>query len=75
MTADLTADSSEDALALWASIPEGIRHMLLADVSCIHCGGEVVLSGARGMMDGTDLVLIGRCSECSGDLARVIEPE
>lgn len=75
MTADLTADSSKDALALWTSIPEEIRLMLLAEVSCIHCGGEVVLSGARGMMDGSDLVLIGRCSECDGDLARVIESE
>ena len=75
MTADLTPDSSKEALALWVSIPEEIRPMLLADVSCIHCGGEVVLSGAKGMMDGSDLVLIGRCSECGGDLARVIESE
>jgi hypothetical protein len=75
MAADLASDSSKEALALWASIPEEVRPMLLADVSCIHCGGEVVLSGAKGMVDGSDLVLIGRCSECGGDIARVIESE
>ena len=64
---------SHEARQLWELIPADIRPKLLANVFCVHCESEATITNFSGAMDGADLVLVGKCSECDGDVARVIE--
>lgn len=57
----------------WESIPTSIRQRLLANVWCAHCRHEVTITNFSGHIKGGDLVLVGKCSECHSDVARVIE--
>lgn len=57
----------------WESIPANIRQRLLANVWCGHCGHEVTITDFSGTIKGQDLLLIGRCASCRGEVARVIE--
>ena len=57
----------------WESIPAEIRQRLLANVWCGHCRHEVTISNFTGTVKRGDLLLVGKCSECNGDVARVIE--
>ena len=57
----------------WESIPAHVRQRLLSNVWCGHCGHEVAITDISGTMKGRDLLLVGRCSDCRGEVARVIE--
>lgn len=57
----------------WESIPADIRQRLLSNVWCGHCGHEVAITDFSGTMKGGDLLLVGHCAECQGEVARVIE--
>ncbi len=57
----------------WESIPAHVRQRLLSSVWCGHCRHEVTITDISGRMKGRDLLLIGRCSDCRGEVARVIE--
>lgn len=57
----------------WESIPTDIRLRLLANVWCAHCRHEVIITNFTGAIKGGDLLLVGKCAECHGDVARVIE--
>ena len=57
----------------WESISVNIRQRLLANVWCGHCRHEVTITSFSGTIKGGDLLLIGKCAECHGDVARVIE--
>jgi hypothetical protein len=57
----------------WESIPAHIRQRLLTNVWCGHCGHEVTMTDFSGTIKGQDLLLIGRCANCRGEVARVIE--
>lgn len=57
----------------WESIPAHIRQRLLANVWCGHCRHEVTITNFSGLIKGGDLLLVGKCTECQGDVARVIE--
>ncbi len=57
----------------WESIPARIRPKLLANVWCSHCRGEVTIKNFNGTMEGADLLLVGQCSTCDGEVARVVE--
>lgn len=46
---------------------------LLAKVWCGQCRHEVTITNFSGTIKGGDLLLAGKCAECHGDVARVIE--
>lgn len=57
----------------WESIPAHARQRLLSNVWCGRCRHEVTITDISGTMKGRDLLLVGRCSDCRGEVARVIE--
>jgi hypothetical protein len=62
-----------DARKRWESIPAEIRQRLLTNVWCGQCRREVTITNFSGTLKGEDLLLKGKCSECHGDVARMIE--
>lgn len=66
-------DFSPVARQRWESIPADIRQRLLANVWCGQCRREVTITNFSGVMKGRDLLLVGKCAECHGDVARVVE--
>ena len=61
------------AAKLWAKVPAHAKKLLLSNVWCVQCRHEVTIADFAGTVVGGDLVLQGSCSECRGDVARVIE--
>ncbi len=61
------------ASKLWAAIPTETRKMLLSNVWCGKCRHEVTIINFSGAVKAGDLLLVGKYSECQGDVARVIE--
>lgn len=61
------------AAELWASIPADTKKKLLSNVWCGKCRHEVTISNFTGAVKERDLLLVGFCSECRGDVARVVE--
>jgi len=57
----------------WESIPADIRQRLLSNVCCGQCRHETTITRFTGALKGGDLLLVGRCAQCQGDVARVIE--
>ena len=73
MSIEQLPEFTANARRFWETIPADVRPKLLANVYCGHCGDEVTITNFRGKIEGGDLVLLGKCSECDGDVARVIE--
>jgi hypothetical protein len=61
------------AAKLWATIPDVSKKQLLSNVWCGKCQHEVMITNYSGAVRAGDLLLVGVCSECRGDVARVIE--
>lgn len=61
------------AAKLWAKVPAHAKKLLLSNVWCVQCSHEVTITDFARTVSGGDLVLQGLCSECRGDVARVIE--
>jgi hypothetical protein len=61
------------AAALWAAIPADAKKQLLSNVWCGKCGHEVAIRNFTGAVKGSCLLLVGLCSECHGDVARLVE--
>ena len=57
----------------WESISADIRQRLLSNVWCEQCRHETTITHFGGTIKGGDLLLIGKCAECHGEVARVIE--
>lgn len=57
----------------WEAIPPDIRQRLLTNVWCAHCRHETTITSLSGTIKGGDLLLVGKCAECQGDVARIIE--
>ena len=57
----------------WDAIPENIRQRLLTNVWCGQCRHEVTITSFSGAIKGGALLLVGKCAECRGDVARVVE--
>lgn len=63
---------SEPARLRWESIPADTRKHLLANVWCGGCRREVTIINFSGAIKDDGLLLVGKCAECHGDVARVI---
>ena len=61
------------AAKLWAAIPADYKKVLLSNVWCGNCRHEVTIKNFAGTVKSRDLLLIGQCSTCNGDVARLIE--
>ena len=61
------------AAKLWAAISADTRKQLLSNVWCGKCHHEVTITNFTGTVKASDLLLVGKCSECLSDVARVIE--
>ena len=73
MTIDSIPKFTATAAKLWATIPSHSKKLLLSNVWCGKCRHEVTISNFSGAVKAGDLLLVGLCSECRGDVARVIE--
>ena len=61
------------AAELWAAIPAEAKKQLLSNVWCGKCRHEITITNFTGAVKGGDLLLVGSCSECHGDVARLVE--
>jgi hypothetical protein len=61
------------AAKLWATIPSDGKKLLLSNVWCGKCRHGVTITNFSGVVRAGDLLLVGVCSECHGDVARLIE--
>jgi hypothetical protein len=73
MTVESIPAFTPPAAKLWDAIPPDIRKTLLSNVWCGKCRHEVTITNFSGTARSGDLLLVGTCSECHGDVARVIE--
>jgi len=73
MTVESIPEFSTAAAKLWAAIPSDIKKLLLANVWCGKCSNEVTITNFTGVVKAGDLLLVGKCSDCRGDVARLIE--
>ena len=73
MTIEALPNFTAPARRRWESIPAHILQRLLANVWCVQCHHEVMITNFSGTIKGGDLLLVGKCAECHGDVARVIE--
>jgi hypothetical protein len=73
MSVESIPEFSAPAAKLWAAIPTQTKKLLLSNVWCGKCRHEVTITNFSGAVKAGDLLLVGLCSECRGDVARVIE--
>lgn len=73
MTVESIPKFTAPAAKLWSAIPADTRKLLLSNVWCGKCRHEVTITNFSGAVKAGDLLLVGLCSECRGDVARVIE--
>ena len=58
---------------IWRAIPGDTQLKILNTVWCTRCRGMSGISHITARVDSAMLVLIGSCSRCGGDVARVRE--
>jgi hypothetical protein len=73
MTVESLSSFTDPAAKLWATIPPETKKLLLSNVWCSTCRHEVTITNFTGAVKGGELLLVGVCSICRGDVARVIE--
>jgi hypothetical protein len=73
MTVESIPNFTEPAAKLWEALPAATRKMLLSNVWYGKCRHEVTITNFSGSVKEGNLLLGGSCSECHGDVARLIE--
>lgn len=73
MTVESIPSFTGPAAKLWVTIPPDTKKLLLSKVWCGKCRHGVTITNFTGVVKGDDLLLVGLCSICRGDVARVIE--
>jgi hypothetical protein len=73
MTVESIPHFSDAAARLWAVIPADYRKALLSNVWCGECRHGVTIKNFAGTVKGGELLLVGQCSECFSEVARLIE--
>jgi hypothetical protein len=64
---------SPPALKRWDKIPPSMQAKLLGNVWCSACSKAVSILVESGRIKNNDLILSGRCADCEGPVARLIE--
>ena len=65
--------ADDPAIKLWGKVTDEGKRLILANVWCGKCGHGVAIEDYTGSVVGGDLLLTGKCSDCHGDVARVVE--
>lgn len=65
--------TSPAAAKLWAAISSSNRKLLISNVWCGICRRGVAITNFTGAVRSGHLLLVGKCSDCNGDVARVVE--
>lgn len=73
MTVESIPKFTAPAAKLWAAISSESKKLLLANVWCGKCRHAVTITNFSGAVKAGDLLLVGKCAECHGDVARLIE--
>jgi len=73
MTVESIPKFTAPAAKLWATIPSDSKKLLLSNVWRGKCRDETTIANFSGVVRGGDLLLVGKCAECHGDVARLIE--
>ncbi len=73
MNVEKIPEFTEPAAKLCATIPADTKKLLLSNVWCSKCRDEVTITNFTGAVKGGDLLLVGLCSVCRGDVARLVE--
>ena len=73
MTSAASPSFTPLAAKLWATLPAATKNLLLTNVRCSHCRHGVTITNFTGTVKAGDLLLVGQCAECHGDVARLIE--
>lgn len=73
MTIESIPKFTPPAAKLWKRLPEQARKLYLSNVWCGKCRHGVTITNFSGTVKAGDLLLVGLCSECHSDVARVIE--
>lgn len=63
-------ETSPDWARITLRVTLKYRDLLRRAADCSH---EVTITEISGTMKGRDLLLVGRCSDCRGEVARVAE--
>ena len=63
---------SAPAAKLWACISDSNKKELLSNVWCSKCRHDVTITNYSGTVNSGNLLLVGLCSECHGDVAKLI---
>jgi hypothetical protein len=61
------------ALKRWDKIPASMQAKLLGSVWCSACSKAVYIIVESGKIKNNNLILTGRCADCGGQVARLIE--
>ena len=61
------------AMQKFNQIPDDIKSKILSNVYCSNCKNVVKIVDFEASMDEDDLVLRGKCENCSGKIVRLIE--
>jgi hypothetical protein len=64
---------TKPARKLYEALPDDFRKALLSNVWCGKCGDATTFTNFSGAVKGCDLLLVGKCAVCHGDVARVVE--
>ena len=73
MTTESIPKFTAPAAKLWTSIPDDAKQLLLSNVWCGKCRHKAMITNFSGAVKAGDLLLVGVCPECHGDVARVVE--
>ena len=72
MTVESLPTFTPPAAKLWAAISSDHRKLLISNVYCRTCG-VTTITNFSGVVRSGDLLLVGKCAQCHGDVARLIE--
>lgn len=64
---------SKEAIQKWNQIPADIQPKLLSNVYCSKCKDTVKIVDFEATIDNDDLILKGKCENCSANVVRLIE--
>ena len=73
MTIESIPKFTVPAARLWDTVPNETKKQLLSNIWCWKCRHEVTITNYSGAVRAGDLLLVGVCSECRSDVAKVIE--
>ena len=73
MTIESIPKFTVPAAKLWTAIQGDSKKRLFSNVWCEKCRHEATITNVDESVKAGDLLLVGKCSECHGDVAKVVE--